>query len=150
MDTGNTALGIGTAVLSAVHPRGYGEHLRGIPVNAREAGSSPWIRGTPSKNTNAIMQEPVHPRGYGEHDTQLSAVNDGCGSSPWIRGTLVVMHVPCSHKRFIPVDTGNTMEYLYQYETHAVHPRGYGEHRVTPANANITAGSSPWIRGTPI
>ncbi len=32
----------------------------------------------------------------------------------------------------------------------AVHPRGYGEHMGSQKGNNLTAGSSPWIRGTQV
>ena len=114
-------------------------------------GSSPWIRGTlnlasvtsnfyrfipvDTGNTGERCQNPcnrpVHPRGYGEHQSiQEKCVCFG-GSSPWIRGTLSKNPQLAASARFIPVDTGNTCWMLGGRLTAAVHPRGYGEHRLT-------------------
>ena len=50
--------------------------------------------------------------------------------------------------RFIPVDTGNTKRTSSPEGFHAVHPRGYGEHKGRARLFWSRGGSSPWIRGT--
>ena len=46
VDTGNTARAAILMIISAVHPRGYGEHNQALYFCCATYGSSPWIRGT--------------------------------------------------------------------------------------------------------
>ncbi len=84
---GNTWLSLRAHELTAVHPRGCGEHLITVLEKAREYGSSPRVRGTrpctwptagasrfiPAGAGNTIgvllvnSEFTVHPRGCGEH-----------------------------------------------------------------------------------
>ena len=148
MDTGNTSLLSVRSRCLSVHPRGYGEHVTVDEESGGVSGSSPWIRGTlhnvqlvgglnrfiPVDTGNTLLaaprskDQPVHPRGYGEHTASQWLYGAAAGSSPWIRGTLrLICFAPC-HRRFIPVDTGNTSFVRYFSATLTVHPRGYGEH----------------------
>ena len=148
MDTGNTR-NIGLVVIAtAVHPRGYGEHSDAEESELNDYGSSPWIRGTHTIIINTLVNnrfipvdtgnttgeyvflqnQTVHPRGYGEHISDERASVYYFGSSPWIRGTPGSKILNSKGNRFIPVDTGNTIQIKIPVSTVTVHPRGYGEH----------------------
>ena len=71
---------------------------------------------------------PVHPRGYGEHTREQERIFESGGSSPWIRGTQQSGIERGYSIRFIPVDTGNTIDSKIVFGGCTVHPRGYGEH----------------------
>ena len=148
VDTGNTSRWSAGQWWHPVHPRGYGEHISGIRQSMTIHGSSPWIRGTlflwctwifpwrfipvDTGNTGAVKfchdSSPVHPRGYGEHILSRFISCLLHGSSPWIRGTPRKGGYSIVRKRFIPVDTGNTICTNSAFCLPAVHPRGYGEH----------------------
>ncbi len=70
------------------------------------------------------------------------------GSSPWIRGTRLTQFQSQYCRRFIPVDTGNTLAKPIRPQKSPVHPRGYGEHALGWSGKQQISGSSPWIRGT--
>ena len=111
--TGNTALSNPVFALSAVHPRGHGEHTASPSLRNLYCGSSPWARGThkglqpiwlvarfiPVGTGNTIapthkqVKSPVHPRGHGEHLAGVVAANAAHGSSPWARGTPTIPQV---------------------------------------------------------
>ena len=90
----------------------------------------------------------VHPRGHGEHTTAMVENHGGNGSSPWARGTHCRVVQLRILNRFIPVGTGNTVLPDLPALTHAVHPRGHGEHSITLLMSSTGSGSSPWARGT--
>ena len=46
--------------------------------------------------------------------------------------------------------TGNTTVRNWTPKTAPVHPRGHGEHVIEIIRGLISAGSSPWARGTPV
>ena len=46
MDTGNTSFANIANTVSAVQPRGYGEHNGVNSTSGVNCGSAPWIRGT--------------------------------------------------------------------------------------------------------
>ena len=94
------------------------ELFRFIPV---DTGNTVELPGNPIKL-------PVHPRGYGEHSKSNLSNLPKNGSSPWIRGTHPDIKYIIMISRFIPVDTGNTLNILATSTQDVVHPRGYGEH----------------------
>ncbi len=71
------------------------------------------------------------------------------GLSPWVRGT----HFNCLHtamlNRFIPVGTGNATTAMAERGMWTVYPREYGERLEISRSPRLTAGLSPWVRGTP-
>ena len=168
VDTGNTSTIANSELVTAVHPRGYGEHLVIVVYVHCFTGSSPWIRGTPryrricslfhrfipvdTGNTPSWLMitttAAVHPRGYGEHVFQFVFLHTSSGSSPWIRGTQSKNGSLTPFQRFIPVDTGNTLQMIRVRLMTPVHPRGYGEHINKRRRSSHKNGSSPWIRGT--
>ena len=52
--------------------------------------------------------------------------------------------------RFIPVDTGSTIDNFCKGIFDAVYPRGYGEHALVAKALPVDFGLSPWIRGAHI
>ena len=131
-----------------VHPRVCGERSSRLPVATFVAGSSPRVRGTPSRpasplrlarfipacagnappSPRATPALPVHPRVCGERSRGRWSGCQNYGSSPRVRGTPP----PCSLRsfflRFIPACAGNAP--------------GVSDWRST------VAGSSPRVRGT--
>ena len=70
------------------------------------------------------------------------------GSSPRVRGTAVRSWCPSVQSRFIPARAGNshrTCRYIHKY---TVHPRACGEQNPDVRHLNVSAGSSPRVRGT--
>ncbi len=125
--TGNIRVGGREAVLSAVHPRTHGEHMRASSESMVFSGSSPHTRGTfaeeieekdghrfiPAHTGNMrstlpnIRSGPVHPRTHGEHFLQTSAAFQRSGSSPHTRGTSAGPPRSLPDRRFIPAHAGN-------------------------------------------
>ena len=112
---------------SAGHPRTYGATVIYMRPTVAPTGSSPHLRGNPSKNEVRIDIEGVIPAPTGH--TLLPGHNAlaGCGSSPHLRG-----------------------QPWREAESHCLnqgHPRTYG---ATLARSGITlpeSGSSPHLRG---
>ena len=166
--TGNTQPAIKIWRVTAVHPRGHGEHNLNAYKQAAMDGSSPWARGTQNRtqlivshyrfipvgtgNTRRTLAtcqaHSVHPRGHGEHDHIVKSLLFIFGSSPWARGTPHRQTARQSLIRFIPVGTGNTFLLSNVGTTLTVHPRGHGEHTKFPFLHATNSGSSPWARGT--
>ena len=88
-----------------------------------------------------------HPRGCGEHLIDLLMVSTRPGSSPRMRGA------PCSsppyaHRlRIIPADAGSTITKIDWSKHDEDHPRGCGEHIMSPPEWSLHGGSSPRMRG---
>ena len=105
---GNTCVSRAETWGGTVHPRGRGEHVKGLIEHNLMPGSSPRARGTPRpcghahsvfrfipagagntyKPRQRIPLAAVHPRGRGEHLGQGDRRQAGDGSSPRARGTL--------------------------------------------------------------
>ncbi len=125
---GNTSQPRPAETLTAVHPRGCGEHLIWNYNDNTWFGSSPRVRGTLSVqatqpnplrfipagagNTVALKPTPrpitVHPRGCGEHSGYRSWVPWIVGSSTRVRGTRRENKNSTKKERFIPAGAGNT------------------------------------------
>ena len=165
---GNT-IGAGLlAIVSAVHPRGRGEHAVCQCVLQGYYGSSPRARGTPNghlsmctpgrfipagagntrRRSRYCRHAPVHPRGRGEHDMNGTNRLLLPGSSPRARGTPARRQRPSDAPRFIPAGAGNTCKVRWSRRPLSVHPRGRGEHGQWDACAGSARGSSPRVRGT--
>ena len=89
-----------------------------------------------------------HPRGCGEHPPPVVARPNPIGSSPRMRGTLHAPCRSCGARGIIPADAGNTRPCQTGHGTQEDHPRGCGEHLITPREIRCRLGSSPRMRGT--
>ena len=125
---GNTAPPDQVVALPSVHPRVCGEHGRIDRRRWGAQGSSPRVRGTPSRIDNHIHPvrfipacagntrsqrhrsalQPVHPRVCGEHTSTKLHMLANHGSSPRVRGTLREKIIAGWKQRFIPACAGNT------------------------------------------
>ena len=130
------------------HPRVCGEHSDTVSRSLVIQGSSPRVRGTPTKpmvynegmgiipacagNTliphgKAIMTGD-HPRVCGEHIAGVRSIHRGWGSSPRVRGTRLGQFHVVADAGIIPACAGNTGNHL--------------------ADTLFKSGSSPRVRGT--
>jgi len=166
---GNTKKNSSSAGHHSVHPRGRGEHRYTTEIHVGQGGSSPRARGTlcsqtyqaltgrfiPAGAGNTIPRATtaggasVHPRGRGEHERTEWHRVVLFGSSPRARGTRLHARQTRLIQRFIPAGAGNTLRPDRRSAKRAVHPRGRGEHSVSPGPARRPSGSSPRARGTP-
>ncbi len=92
----------------------------------------------------------VHPRGRGEHLLIAVFFTALHGSSPRARGTQLGAAVSVDLLRFIPAGAGNTWCPRRTSTPFAVHPRGRGEHTASGYSGDLSGGSSPRARGTPL
>ena len=165
---GNTASTRSSVPPSRDHPRACGEHIKVHPCLLRHAGSSPRLRGTPrhaqgrrvrlgiipalAGNTVRRIQPLVlsgdHPRACGEHIADAIPGASGKGSSPRLRGTHDVVQGLPLVRGIIPALAGNTCRPAIHHHRSWDHPRACGEHRRQCGAFDLTAGSSPRLRGT--
>ena len=130
------------------HPRVCGEHRQG-PVRRRsEAGSSPRMRGTHSRQDTGIRSRWDHPRVCGEHVLSSKLPTAKEGSSPRMRGTHRFVRRPWLHDGIIPAYAGNTLCSICRRSCWKDHPRVCGEHMRMASKGMPSAGSSPRMRGT--
>ena len=110
-----------------VHPRVCGERASDPDTDARAAGSSPRVRGTPAEAPalldhrrfipacagNARVRRgrsparAVHPRVCGERAGDVRELGQQVGSSPRVRGTPLLSRLWGRVRRFIPACAGN-------------------------------------------
>ena len=109
------------------HPRVCGEHLTRTFQLMLTVGSSPRVRGTPSKAVSSLSTT---------------------GSSPRVRGTPSgsLRLLPC--RGIIPACAGNTRTCLRTRCIRRDHPRVCGEHLLPMRLFAPISGSSPRVRGT--
>ncbi len=166
---GNTRRPDAGGAAPTVHPRACGEHTSKMAGPWNKHGSSPRMRGTPSRqavpdggcrfipahagNTRARSTSAgsaaVHPRACGEHSVLHSSVPWSFGSSPRMRGTRVFGLRDGRRPRFIPAHAGNTAAGACPRAARPVHPRACGEHAIAAVPVRDYDGSSPRMRGTP-
>ena len=145
-----------------------GEHDANKTSPARNAGSSPHVRGThhakqrqsgcegiipacagnTSVFTVLVPSRRDHPRMCGEHVTPNPFANAVLGSSPHVRGTLPHSRGRTEHHGIIPACAGNTSLVRLFLSSMRDHPRMCGEHRSTVRQFLGHKGSSPHVRGT--
>ena len=165
---GNTCQPLSTTFGQLVHPHGCGEHAPGPWCTAGPCGSSPRVRGTPSRTSmflrcsrfiptgagntvslhGSYRSQSVHPHGCGEHDNWYGGTGNLSGSSPRVRGTHRRDGDHAGVCRFIPTGAGNTKQPARPTAGRAVHPHGCGEHTTRREHMMHTHGSSPRVRGT--
>ena len=89
-----------------------------------------------------------HPRICGEHFSCASIFAMSPGSSPHMRGTPVSIDVGRLHRGIIPAYAGNTTARVVAACRRWDHPRICGEHIPFVIRGELSAGSSPHMRGT--
>ena len=141
-----------TPQLELLVPEGSSPRMRGTPSRHGESGTSPGIIPAYAGNTCAMPRGRLgtwdHPRVCGEHWARVP-VGETCeGSSPRMRGTLHSQGQRREEPGIIPAYAGNTLNLLLECFAFRDHPRVCGEH--IPANQTISlrTGSSPRMRGT--
>ena len=150
------------------HPRVCGEHGESLTSELCPKGSSPRVRGTPTRvpaengwdgiipacagNTETWQKPPFraqdHPRVCGEHSASASSTCRGTGSSPRVRGTRVRVVVARGARGIIPACAGNTRPRWRGAPRGRDHPRVCGEHVPASVEKGCFGGSSPRVRGT--
>ena len=131
------------------HPRVCGEHIEIIDPSDVNAGSSPRMRGTPSRGNCAWCRRRDHPRVCGEHLRGLHALVAEQGSSPRMRGTPADCRFLFPEPGIIPAYAGNTRHQADRKARSGDHPRVCGEHGGGVVFSSPSMGSSPRMRGTP-
>ena len=165
---GNTRPSSSRPVPGRDHPRVCGEHHCKKRIDQGQTGSSPRMRGTPTRasycsrpagiipayagNTPAACwkswQAWDHPRVCGEHDGADRTLSVSTGSSPRMRGTQVFCDDLSTRLGIIPAYAGNTLKCATMYTWVRDHPRVCGEHAHRNDNGTNDMGSSPRMRGT--
>ena len=129
------------------HPRRCGEHLEGKLQNRRVLGSSPQVRGAPSKHIPFETPPGDHPRRCGEHINTSLRAGMAAGSSPQVRGAPeLVQHRPVIGG-IIPAGAGSTRGLGCRQGHVGDHPRRCGEHTRRALPQSSPPGSSPQVRG---
>ena len=115
--TGQICVVLSLSERAKVHPRAYGETLRGKESCFSSRGSSPCIRGQILPLLSSLSLPWVHPRAYGA-DFDFCWVKPRVqGSSPCIRGRSDMVNRFLVHQRFIPVHTGQILNFSKISET---------------------------------
>ena len=130
-----------------VHSRVCGERARSSPLQSRDTGSSPRVRGTRRSSSLPPVRAGSSPRVRGTPPMAClrSAPH---GSSPRVRGTLDVGLVKAPGRRFIPACAGNAARPRRRSRPVPVHPRVCGERCPADQKPAWFTGSSPRVRGT--
>ena len=115
-------------------------HLVAPRIIPADAGSTPHARALGCLSWD-------HPRGCGEHICVRLAARWRRGSSPRMRGAPTWPSPPPLSPRIIPASAGSTHDSSLGPSFRQDHPRGCGEHPVTPDNIVGYTGSSPRMRG---
>ena len=89
----------------------------------------------------------AHPRPCGEHGAWIFGTATILGSSPPVRGARYQRLRQPAGCGLIPARAGSTLWFSSMVLFYWAHPRPCGEHTVTETRENITAGSSPPVRG---
>ena len=131
------------------HPRVCGEHTILMSARVSMRGTSPRMRGTPSKFHGMMRIVGDHPRVCGEHRFARFVVDFSQGSSPRMRGTHDAARAKHITLGIIPAYAGNTMACRPFLRPIRDHPRVCGEHSSNVMIFGVGAGSSPRMRGTP-
>ena len=126
--TGNTFQNESNFPRNSVYPRMHGEHQHILGNKDAARGLSPYARGTPRRTQKEKARLAVYPRMHGEHCRHQRHHSRKCGLSPYARGTQFKNRFSIFRFRFIPVCTGNTVDYYTAHVPHSVYPRMHGEH----------------------
>ena len=166
---GKTASTARTRACSPAHPRACGENSPGRASLVTTPGSSPRVRGKPTRSRpqglprgliparagktlkRLVTQShaPAHPRACGENGRDFGDPLVRRGSSPRVRGKLVDQFAVAARDGLIPARAGKTSPTSRRRPRPTAHPRACGENpNRSRASARIP-GSSPRVRGKP-
>ena len=149
-DAGSTQAGHGHSLELEDHPRGCGEHMHHMPGVDLQEGSSPRMRGAPSKGIRACRTARIIPADAGSTLYRHMGVQGLRGSSPRMRGAHDDERPFLPSRRIIPADAGSTTVSKRLTTTRKDHPRGCGEHPLLAVHMVVEQGSSPRMRGAQI
>ena len=157
-------------ITPAAHPRACGENPALGNTITEDAGSSPRMRGKPTRGmmpsmvtglipahagkTRARTDLPLapwaHPRACGENRNWSRIISRKSGSSPRMRGKPreTLLHV-CG-QGLIPAHAGKTSSQRSALQEPTAHPRACGENVLERMDSLEQAGSSPRMRGKPV
>ena len=164
---GKTPPGAGPPGWRAAHPRVCGENPLPGGHMARQAGSSPRVRGklrqdffeegrrrlipacagkttspTPCGSTGR-----AHPRVCGENLLASALAAWWLGSSPRVRGKRQELEAVDEQPRLIPACAGKTDPARVDVHCARAHPRVCGENSIPASRVATSRGSSPRVRG---
>ena len=165
---GNTVDGVLRLGTAGDHPRACWEHCDRQRVAARDAGSSPRLRGTRASHEHQRFRRGIipalagntrcgrrsrtpswdHPCACGEHSGDNTNRIELIGSSPRLRGTPVSISLMRPPPGIIPALAGNTPPSRTAWSRPWDHPRACGEHEAVRVIGYGEVGSSPRLRGT--
>ena len=149
------------------HPRACGANSSTRPRKARNAGSSPRVRGKqvlpvrrglrlriiPARAGQTKAHRTVsrncsdHPRACGANGPPRPDSTPPNGSSPRVRGKHDIFSKGGFVGRIIPARAGQTRRSSCRYESRPDHPRACGANLEFAVIGNKTIGSSPRVRG---
>ena len=154
------------------HPRACGENLCSHKRRARIVGSSPRVRGKPSRRENEFHRKGLiparagktsslrslirvlraHPRACGENPCLAQHCGRREGSSPRVRGKRLCKACVEVARGLIPARAGETCAYQSHRHRFRAHPRACGENALLQQGLCVFYGSSPRVRGkrTPV
>ena len=150
------------------HPRACGAHTSARAGGMSLTGSSPRMRGSPSRvcwrmqplgiipaHAGLTTVLPMasacrrdHPRACGAHYHIAEKVCGSMGSSPRMRGSLWCQRLAGPAAGIIPAHAGLTYQMKALEHTRRDHPRACGAHRPAPERRRAARGSSPRMRGS--
>ena len=132
-----------------VHPRVCGELIITVNDESIGDGSSPRVRGTPTRRERSWLPARFIPACAGNSVVDDDSFTARDGSSPRVRGTRSILHPHAVSPRFIPACAGNSMRSRRSCPSTTVHPRVCGELARSVILGCSNVGSSPRVRGTP-
>ena len=89
----------------------------------------------------------AHPRVCGENDPDHHVITVYSGSSPRMRGKHADKTIYDLQDRLIPAYAGKTPFQIGPIDAEKAHPRVCGENQLRKAEADLSDGSSPRMRG---
>ena len=149
------------------HPRACGANVRGARYAVLRDGSSPRVRGKPGGDppvghqlriiparagqtpacSHCRRTFPDHPRACGANQQSAYLRRGQYGSSPRVRGKLKQRFRIWKRGRIIPARAGQTLRPDDVAGPDADHPRACGANLPCEQSHEVTAGSSPRVRG---
>ena len=151
----------------SAHPRVCGENQTGVLNAAKQAGSSPHVRGKPGNGVGEgatvglipacagkipraapmFANAPAHPRVCGENLTPVIEALVPVGSSPRVRGKRSRTGQSSRRPGLIPACAGKTGREPGVRVASWAHPRVCGENSQDFDHTHTQTGSSPRVRG---